>query len=267
MELSADSSMHGGAFASPREELSTAERRFDAALTELRAFVARESVRAEIRIEAATVLAAFEEAEDDVGEREALALAGLLGRRAAELGCSGSELDAVAEAMVSAVAPKTPRGIRGILIEGYARSLIDKEVSRSLAARISTTRPFLVEPRVLALVLQGEPQGEWIAASAQHVGPMLMRHDVRALVVVGRFDAEPTPGVVAELSAIADLAAVVGARALFDLESEWAAALTERAANKCVVTTSSTLHAFELAIAESAPVRAKMSKWLRYLGV
>jgi hypothetical protein len=261
-----DSPTHGEVLATTREEPSAAERRFDEALTAQRAFIARDAVRAEIRIEAGTVLAAFQEATDDVGVREALALAGLLGRRAAELGCSGSELDAVAEALLTAIAPSEVSGLRGIMIEGYARSLIDREVARSLAARVATTRPFVVEPRVLALVLQGEPQPEWIAACALHIGPMLMRHDVRALIVIGRFGDAPTPAAVAELAAIADLGGVVGARVLFDVEAPWAEALTERAAGRAIVTTTSTLTAFELALGESAPVRARVSKLLRYLG-
>ena len=235
-------------------------------MSELGAFVARASIRAEILIEAATVLDAFARADDDVGDREALALAGLLGRRAAELGCTGSELEAVAASLAVAIAPKVANGIRGIMIEGYARSLVDREVARSLAARIATTRPFLVEPKVLALVLQGEPQPEWLLACAQPVGPMLMRHDVRALVVVARFGVEPTAASIAELAAIADLGAVVGARTIFDVDASWAEPLLERTAGRCVVTTS-TLNAFEMASVESAPVRARVTKMLRVLGV
>lgn len=267
MELFADSSRGETPDALQRGAgLSPCEQAFDASLSEQGAFVGRASIRAEIKIEAATVLDAFAQADDDVGAREALALAGLLGRRAAELGCTGSELDAVAESLTVAIAPKVAKGIRGIMIEGYARSLVDREVARSLAARIATTQPFLVEPKVLALVLQGEPQPEWLLACAQPVGPMLMRHDVRALVVVARFGVEPTAASVAELAAIADLGAVVGARTLFDVDTTWAEPLLERTAGRCVVT-SSTLNAFELASAESAPVRARVAKMLRVLGV
>ena len=267
MELFADSSrgevpfaLTDGAPSSPRE------RAFDESLTQLGAFIARASTRAEILIEAGTVLDAFAQADDEVGDREALALSGLLGRRAAELGCTGSELEAVAESLTVAIAPKVPKGIRGIMIEGYARSLVDREVARSLAARIATTRPFLVEPRVLALVLQGEPQPEWLLACAQHVGPMLMRHDVRALVVVARFGVEPTPASIAELASIADLGSIVGARTVFDVDTAWAEPLTARTGGRCIITTS-TLNAFDLAVSESAPMRARMTKMLRVLGV
>ena len=266
MELFADSSRRGApnapAIVAPP---SSHECAFDESLTRQGAFIARASIRAEILIETATVLDAFAQADDDVGDREALALAGLLGRRAAELGCTGSELEAVAESLNVAIAPKVAKGIRGIMIEGYARSLVDREVARSLAARVATTRPFLVEPRVLALVLQGEPTPEWLLACGQHVGPMLMRHDVRALVVVARFGVEPTAASVAELASIADLGSVVGARTIFDVEASWAEPLEQRA-GRCVITTS-TLNAFELASAESAPMRARVTKMLRILGI
>jgi hypothetical protein len=88
-----------------------------------------EALRSELATECATVLDAFSRAVDPISVREAMALAGLLARRTAELGASGILLSAVVEALLSVIGPELAaseaRALRGLMIEGYAAARLD----------------------------------------------------------------------------------------------------------------------------------------------
>jgi len=111
--------------------------------------------------EAATGPEAFDRAADPVGVREALALAGLLGRRSAELGASAVELAAVVEALLAVVGDALSvgdrQGLRGLVLEGYTRALLERDREMQLDARIRVTRPFGPAPPTLMPVPPGAP--------------------------------------------------------------------------------------------------------------
>jgi hypothetical protein len=249
---------------------------FDAALSRRAPFRLDEAVRAEVNAEASTVLHAFETARDDVGIRESLALAALLARRAAELGLTGLELGAVTEALLEAMdAGREPleephrTALRGMMIEGFGRALEERARERELGSRIACTRPIALARRCLALVLQGHPAAEWIAAAVESLGPALLAHDAAAVVVVGRFDDDLSSGAVAELAACVDTAGVVGARVFYSLPERAARALRARVGERAVVLEDDAATAVERALVagEQSPVRARVAGLLRRLGV
>lgn len=249
---------------------------FDHAFGALTPFRLEEAVRAELRAEAGTVLAAFAGAVDDVGVRESMALAGLLARRAAELGLSGVEMGAVIEAMLEAIEqcreplPERHRGaLRGVMIEGFGRALEERARERDLQSRIACTRPLVLARRCVGVVLQGSPAAEWIAAAVESLGPALLANDAAAVAVIARFDEEPSAAAIAELAAFVDVAGVVGARVFFSLPEEASRALRARVGERAVILGEDEAAVLERALATSkqSPVRARVAGLLRRLGV
>jgi len=233
-------------------------------------------LRAELTAESATVLDAFAGAADPVGIREAMAMAGLLGRRSAELGASPVELIAVIEAMLEALAEAgrelcapDRHALRGLMFEGFSRASLERERERELASRIRSSRPFLLAPRCIALVLQGAPDADWIAGAVEGLGPTLLGADARAVLVLARFDGEPSDGAVAELATIAAVTAVVGARAVWSVPTGVAARLASRIGDPVDVLEDDPAAALAtvLSTSDGGPVRARVAGLLRRLGV
>lgn len=234
------------------------------------------ALRREISVETATVLDAFRRANDPVGLREAMALSGLLGRRTAELGATAVELAAVVEALVHVVGgPLTGaerQAIRGLVIEGYTRGHIEKDHERALAARIGATRPFVVAPRCVALVLQGTADSDWIAGASEALGRLLLPADARAVLVVLHLDGDLTDAVLAEISALVDVACIVGARAILALDEANAASVRARVGDRASVLVDDVAVAFSeaLSVAASSPtdaMRARVAGLLKRFGV
>lgn len=233
-------------------------------------------LRAELIAESATVLDAFKRAVDPVGTREALALAGLLGRRSAELGASPVELVAVVEAMIAALAedgstlsPEDRHALRGLMFEGHVRASLERAREHALDSRIRSSRPFVLAPRCVALVLQGAPDAEWIVGAVEGLGPTLLGADARAVLVIARFDGEPSDGSIAELATIATVAAVVGARVVWSVPRGVARALAARIGDAADILEDEPAIALAAALATSdgGPVRARVAGLLRRLGV
>ncbi len=233
-------------------------------------------LRAELTSESATVLDAFGGAGDPVGTREAMAMAGLLGRRSAELGASPVELIAVIEAMLDALAEAgtdlsaTDRhALRGLMFEGYSRASLERDRERELASRIRSSRPFLLAPRCIALVLQGAPDADWIAGAVEGLGPTLLGADARSVLVLARFDGEPSDSAIAELATIAAVTAVVGARVVWSVPAGVGARLASRIGDSVDVLEEEPAAALAMVLStnDGGPVRARVAGLLRRLGV
>ncbi len=249
---------------------------FARSLTRHAPFRLEVTLHREICAEAETVLDAFARAVDEVGLRESMSLAGLLARRMAELGGSGVEIGAVIEALVDAIEvvrgrlqDDAQRSLRGIMIEGYTRAAVERERERELRSRITCTRPFVLSRRCVALVLQGSPAPEWIGGTIDGLGPTLMSADASAVVVLARFDEEPSSGAVAELSSVVPMAAVVGARVFYSVPASTVAPLRARVGDGAVILAEDPTEAIAraLASAEDSPVRARVAGLLRRFGV
>lgn len=249
---------------------------FATALASFAPFPMQAALAAELSTEAAAVLDAFSRAIDPVGVREAMALAGLLGRRVAELGASAVELVAVLEALLLLVGPALDpidqQALRGLVFEGFTRAHLERDRERELAARVRATRPFLLAPRCVALVLQGSADNEWIAGSRDQLGPMLLRADARVVVVFAHLDGELGDGVVGELSAVVDLAQVVGAQVVFECAEALAGLLRPRVEGHARVVIDDTAAAVADALAEANTsaadvMRARVAGLLKRLGV
>lgn len=232
--------------------------------------------RSELITEAATVLDAFGRAADPVGVREALALAGLLGRRSAELGASAVELAAVVEALLAVVGDtlsSTDRqGLRGLVLEGYTRALLERDREMQLDARVRVTRPFVIAPRTVMHVLQGSADGDWIAGASESLGPLLLHADARSIVVVAQLDGDVSGACLAELSALVDVANVVGARVVFACNAALAEALRARVGERASLVVDDTTAAVAEALSHAATsptdaVRARVAGLLKRLGV
>ncbi|MBX7190902.1 MAG: hypothetical protein K1X94_02535 [Sandaracinaceae bacterium] len=256
--------------------LAVAAESFAATLDRLSPFAIDASLRSEIVTESTTVLDAFARAADPVGVREAMALVGLLGRRAAELGSSAVELAAISEALLDAVgeslSSRDRQSLRGLLIEGYTRGLLEHDREQELDARIRATRPFVLAPRCVALVLQGRGDPDWIAGATEGLGPLLLGADARAVVVVVHLDGDIADGAIAELASMVDVAGVVGARVIFVGASSAAAPLRSRLGERASIVTDDVAAAVSEAIslANASPaeaVRARVAGLLKRLGV
>ena len=246
------------------------------ALERLAPFPIESTRRAELITEAATVLDAFGGASDPVGIREALALAALLGRRCAELGASAVELAAVVEALLEVVGPSLSttdrQGLRGLVLDGYSRALLERDREQQLDARVRVTRPFVIAPRTLMHVLQGSAEGDWIAGASEALGPLLLHSDARAVVVVLQLEGELSGACLAELAALVDVASVVGARVVFACGAPTAEALHTRVAGRAslVIDDSASAVAEALSFASASPtdaVRGRLAGLLKRLGV
>jgi len=255
---------------------STGQPPFDRALERHAPSAGDVRVRVELSAESATVLDAFARAVDPVGTREAMAMAGLLGRRSAELGASPVELTAVIEAMLDALAETGTtlcaadrHALRGLMFEGYSRASLERERERERASRVRSSRPFLLAPRCLALVLQGTPDAEWIAGAVEGLGPTLLGADARAVLILARFDGDLSDGAVAELATIAAVTAVVGARVVWSVPAGVAARLASRIGDSVDVLEDdpATALATVLSTSDGGPVRARVAGLLRRLGV
>jgi hypothetical protein len=186
------------------------------------------------------------------------------------------ELAAVVEALAEALGALGARltdqrrcALRGIMIESFTRAIEDRAKAEELRARIACTRPFLLAPRCVALVLQGAPVPEWISAAVEGLGPAMLASDAAAVVVLARFDEVPGAGAIAELSACVEVAAVVGARVFFSVQEGTAEPLRARLGERAVVLVEDPSTAVERGIsaADGSAVRARVAGLLRRLGV
>ncbi|MBN8616078.1 MAG: hypothetical protein J0L92_36135 [Deltaproteobacteria bacterium] len=233
-------------------------------------------VRSELAAECATVLDAFSRAVDPISVREAMALAGLLARRTAELGASGILLSAVVEALLAVVGPELAenegRALRGVMIEGYAAARLEHDRDRDRALRARVTRPFVIAPRCVALALQGLAEPDWIAAAVEGIGPLLLHSDARAVIVWVSFADDASDAAIAELSSLIDIAGVVGARVVFGATGAVAPVLRAHVGDRALVVTDDAATAFAdaLALASTSPteaMRARVAGLLKRLGV
>lgn len=245
-----------------------AKRAFGEALARLAPFVMEGALRDHLSTEAQPVLDAFSTASDDVGLREALSLAALLARRAADLGCTGSELNALTEAMVEALGDVADVfSLRGAMLEGYARALVDDGRRSVVKALAATTRPFIFAPRCVALVLQGAADADWIAQMGDALGPILLAADARSVVVIARFSEEPSDAAIAELAALVDIAAVVGASVFFSMDRSTVDPVRMKLMGAAEVFADDPSSALERALVTAKdPVRVRVADFLRRLG-
>ncbi len=235
-----------------------------------------DTLRLELATECAPVLDAFSRASDPVGVREAMALAGLLARRTADLGASGIVLSAVVEALLAVVGedvgPDDARALRGLMIEGYAAARLEHDRDRERDERVRVTRPFVIAPRCVALVLQGSGDPDWITGAAEGLGPLLLHSDARAVIVLVHLSDDASDACLGELSSIVDVAGVVGARVIFGAVGGVGPLLRSRVGDRAIVITDDAATAFgdAIAIASTSPteaMRARVAGLLKRLGV
>ncbi len=231
--------------------------------------------RAELLVEAKVVLGAFGSLDDSAGIREALAMATLLGRRAAELELVSLELSALVDALSVAVraslSEADARGLRGLMTEGYVEARLERERLRAERALVRATRPFLIGHRAIALVLQGAVDAEWLGRVVETVGPALLHADARAMLVVVHLEGELDDRSAAELATLVDAADVVGARVTFEASLEASRALEARLAGRARVFVDDVAGALERvwidAGGASERMRARVADLLKRFGV
>jgi hypothetical protein len=141
-----------------------------------------------------------------------------------------------------------------------------------LDARVRVTRPFVVAPRTVMHVLQGSADGDWIAGASEALGPLLLHADARSIVVVAQLDGDVSGACLAELSALVDVANVVGARVVFACNAALAEALRARVGERASLVVDDTTAAVAEALSNAATsptdaVRARVAGLLKRLGV
>lgn len=184
--------------------------------------------------------------------REALALVGLLGRRAGEAGLTPTALvalpaalragcEAVAAMPVDAApadaAPRRPatwgaaleEAVRALALEGYVAGREERVVARLAARAASALEPLWIAPRCALLALSGEHDADHLRDVVERAGRALLAGDARALVVSLRGLVGASPTAAAEVFALADVAAMLGAVCVFcDVDETWRRAAAPR---------------------------------------
>ncbi|MEM9191445.1 MAG: hypothetical protein AAGF12_19895 [Myxococcota bacterium] len=215
-------------------------------------FVQDRTLADELTLEAQPIIDAllFAQAEGAAGldhHREALAMITLLGRRAAMLGATPTAglalVPALGAGFESAGRPLPPKmidSLTSMCVEGYVAGRDDLTEAAMQRSAVDACSGVEIAPRLLALVLAGEPAPEVVAEVGERFGRQLHKRDA-AGCIVDLSGLRPTPPVAVEAFAIDESARMLGAHCIFvGVGEAWEAAAAEARVGRDLIRTEPT---------------------------
>ncbi len=171
---------------------------------------------------------------EDGALREAVALASLLGRRAAVLGATPSAAVLIVPCLVEAAASEDARArallepLRAVCMEGYVAAreeALDARSARRAAEAIGVVE---AAPGCVCVVVAGAQDAGELERAVDELGRDLLDRDARACVVDAGGLAAPDPEVARQLFALHVTCSMLGVRCIFARVSEgWRSAARE----------------------------------------
>lgn len=168
--------------------------------------------------------------------REGLAMAALLGRRAALHDATPSvalslvdALEAGLAAIGRAPAPPAVAALRTVVVEGYCAAIeerIREDAARRAAAALAPVR---IAPRCWALVLAGDHSAELVSPALDRACRVLLDADARACLVHLAITVEPTEDLAAAVLGLDATARMIGVETIWSgVDERWLAAAQPR---------------------------------------
>lgn len=226
--------MDRGEALSPAEAAERIAQRFGERFAEALALSRDRAVAPELAIEARPVAEALVDGvrtasridADDGALREAVALASLLGRRAAVLGATPTAALGIVPCLIDATAELEPRArgltepLRAVCMEGYVAAR--EEALDARAARRAAEAIGVVEPArgCVLVIVAGVQDADELELAFDDIGRRLLDRDTRACVVdVGGLKS-PEPESARQLFALHATCTMLGARCIFTRVSD-----------------------------------------------
>jgi hypothetical protein len=166
--------------------------------------------------------------------REGLAMAALLGRRAALHRATPTVALSLVEAIVAALGaierapdPRTVDALRSVTVEGYCAAVEERVRAETTGRAAELLAPVRIAPRVWLVIVAGEHAPDSLTAALDRAGRVLLDSDACACLV--HVAAAPSEDLAAELLAFDATARLVGAQCVFTgFDARWRAAALPR---------------------------------------
>lgn len=174
-------------------------------------------------------LAGVDRVEPSRGElREALAMASLLGRRAATLGATPTGALAIVPLLLEAASEEDPRAIelmealRAVCMEGYVATR-EESVEERAARRVADAIPMLeAAPGCFVIAPAGVQDADQLERVMDDAGRRLLERDARACVIDASGLREPDPERARRLFAIEESCRMLGVTCIFaGVDAPW----------------------------------------------